>query len=265
MKQLTNISEYNDIVERYRQKGCLSNDYIQQEVADLISREALFADCNEKNAILYVKKDVGMRMYYYINDLEEEADLSAYNDIVTEILFRTDVPETQVEYLQKCGMQVNLIRDQYFGVYKDLQLETLVGNLRIEEAQTVAEVRMACELFNASFDKLSGDFIPEDMYQQLLNDKKILMAWDSDRKTFFGALHQTKEKGVNWISHVAVKSEARGHKIGPAMVEAFIQNNYADEKTRYMFWVQRQNAPAVKMYQRIGFKYMNKSTISLIK
>ena len=48
-------------------------------------------------------------------------------------------------------------------------------------------------------------------------------------------------------------------------MEAFIERNHADEKSRYMLWVQRQNVPAVNMYQQKGFKYINKSTISLIK
>lgn len=88
MKLLTNISEYNEIVERYRVKGCLSNDYIQQAAANLIVRDALFADCKEKNVFLFVKKDVGMRMYYYINDVTEGADFNHYQDVVVEILFR---------------------------------------------------------------------------------------------------------------------------------------------------------------------------------
>ena len=45
MKQVNNISEYQAIVEKYGQKGVRSNDYIQQEAADLILRDALYVDC----------------------------------------------------------------------------------------------------------------------------------------------------------------------------------------------------------------------------
>jgi len=48
-------------------------------------------------------------------------------------------------------------------------------------------------------------------------------------------------------------------------VESFIEQNMESEKTRYQLWVQRQNEPAVNMYQSKGFKFINKSTISLIK
>ena len=69
MKQVANISEYQAIVEKYGQKGVRSNDYIQQEAVDLILRDALYVDCYGKNAFFFVKKEIGMRMYYYINDL----------------------------------------------------------------------------------------------------------------------------------------------------------------------------------------------------
>ena len=37
------------------------------------------------------------------------------------------------------------------------------------------------------------------------------------------------------------------------------------DKTRFMLWVQRQNAPAVSLYEKIGFKHNGKSSLSLIK
>lgn len=269
MKQVANISEYQAIVEKYAQKGARSNDYIQKEAADLIACEILYADCYEKNAFLFVKKDVGMRVYYYLNDLNEDADFSQYNDFVIEILFRGELPVEQMEYFSKRGFRVNLVRDQYAGMYKDLALNVaLVSGVIVERAETIDQVKSACELFNASFDALSGDFIPESAYEGLLQSNSILIAWDVEKKTIYGALHQVKEGAVNVIGHVAVVKEARGHGVGKALVDTFIEwnkNTDNTEKTRYQLWVQRQNEAAVKMYQNKGFKYINKSTISLIK
>lgn len=269
MKQVANISEYQAIVEKYGQKGVRSNDYIQKEAADLIAREILYADYYEKNAFLFVKKDVGMRVYYYINDLEELADFSQYKDLVTEILFRGELPQTEIEYFTKCGFRVNLVRDQYAGMYKDLALNVaLVTGVVVELADNIEQVKTACELFNVSFDALSGDFIPESAYEGLLQTNSILIAWDVEKKTIYGALHQVKEGPVNVIGHVAVVKEARGHGAGKALVDTFVEwnkNTENTEKTRYQLWVQRQNEAAVKMYKNKGFKYINKSTISLIK
>lgn len=269
MNQVANYIDYLAIVDRYGQKGVRSNDYIQKEVADLIQHDALYVDCYEKNVFLFVKKVIGMRMYYYINDLDELADFGEYSDLVTEILFRGELPQTEIDYFLKCGFKINLVRDQYAGIYKDLAPNVaLVSGVRIETAQNIEQVKTACELFNANFDAHSGDFIPESVYPELLNSGSILVAWDSDMTKIKGALHQVKEGAVSVVGHVAVEKDARGQGIGKALVDTFVEwskNKENTEKTRYQLWVQRQNVAAVKMYQNKGFKYINKSTISLIK
>ena len=136
--------------------------------------------------------------------------------------------------------------------------------MTISFAENLKEVETACLLFNDTFDNLSGDFVSPSLYTKYLEDKQILIAKDSENN-FLGALHQTIEKGVAWISHVAVLSEARGKHVGQALLNEFVQRNYTTEKQRYMFWVQKQNTVAVNMYEKKGFKYLNKSTISLIK
>ena len=269
MKKITDISEYNEILIRYGGKGVLSNDYLQSTAPGLIIHDRLYADCNELNAFLFVRKDVGMRMYYYINDIEEKADFSEYEDLVVEILFRKELPKTEVEYLIKNGFRMNLIRDSYAGTYKDLSENCAsVPDVIVENAQTLLGVKTACELFNETFDKLSGDFIPESMYRTMLNSGNILMAWNADRSSFLGALHQKKEGNVNVVGHVAVMKHARGRGVGRALLSTFVESNRNPEnpeRTRYGLWVQRQNDKAVRMYHNMGFRYINKSTISLIK
>ena len=67
------------------------------------------------------------------------------------------------------------------------------------------------------------------------------------------------------LGHVAVVENARGRGVGKALVDTFVEWNKDTDKTRYQLWVQRQNKAAVNMYLNKGFKYVNKSTISLIK
>lgn len=269
MKQLTDISEYNGIIERYCQKGVLSNDYLQLTADGLIKQGALFSDCHDRNAFLFVKKDVGMRMYYYINDMEERADFSACQDLVVEILFRGKLPQAELGYLSRVGFRLNVVRDQYTGTYGELGGNiSLVPGVQVEKAQTILEIQEACELFNESFDRLSGDFISEREYRNLLDSGSILIAKDTYNTSFLGALHQVKEGSVNVIGHLAVMRRARGQGIGKALLDAFVELNKNPEnaeKTRYKLWVQRQNGAAVSMYLSKGFKLGNKSTISLIR
>lgn len=265
MKQINDIGEYHDILTRYSVRGCASNDYIQAEAADYIIHGWLYTECGEKNAFLFVKKDGFYRVYYYINDFDEIMDLGN-DELVTEILFRGSAgePTQQVKYLERCGFKRNLVRDQYFAKYTSFTAPILIEKVKIGFAESIEQVKWAIKLFNASFDKWSGDYIPEELAELLLQEKGILLA-TKETGTPMGALHLEKKQGCLWLNHVAILPEYRGRKVGRGLVEAYIEQGHVDDNSRYAVWVQQQNTPAVKMYQNKGFTYSNKSTLSMIK
>lgn len=267
MKKIETFLRYQEIVDKYGQKGSISNDYIQREAADLIIHDLLYEYCGEKNAFVLVKKDGFWRVYYYLNDLEEV--LTVPDTLETEILFRgvQGEPTEVVAYLEQCGFKRHLVRDQYAAMYKDLQAAASNEEIIVQPAQTLIGVQGAFDLFNQAFDKYSGDYISPALYGALLASHNVLLAWrkEEGEAQFLGALHQTVENNVAWVSHVAVKEAARGHHVGQALVDAFVERNMVTEKSRYMLWVQHQNEPAVKMYEKKGFKYVGKSSLSMIK
>lgn len=266
LNNIVSIADYQTSVAQYSSIKRYSNDYIQTEAIDLIEKENLYEYHTISNLFLFVKKEIGYRMYYYLGNLDEIADFSNIHDVVVEILYRGErfYPRDEIDYFLKCGFSINLIRDQYCGLYKDLSVPVHVSDIMVDVASNIADVSQACDLFNASFDQLSGDFISKKCYDQLLANKQILIAKDLDGN-FLGALHQTIEKGVAWVSHVAVLPESRGKHVGQMLLDTFVTQNCSSEKQRYMFWVQQQNKAAINMYVKKGFKYLNKSTISLIK
>lgn len=262
--KIETFEQYSQLVERYNRKGRITNDYLQNEAADLIVHDSLFAVYGEDNVALLVQKDGFQRLYYYINNTEEKLELPQ-GEYVTEILFRgEDAPEAEVQWLKKMGFRKNLIRDQYFAKYASLTPSVPVNELEIMTATTVEDALWAIKLFNASFDKWSGDYIPEAMAQLLIQENAILIAKDFEGNRL-GALQLETIKGVTWLNHVAVVEEARGKGAGLGLVEAYIERGHVDDSSRYMLWVQRQNTPAVNMYKKKGFAPMNKSTLSMIK
>lgn len=267
LNKVNSYSQYLEIAQSFKKIGCKSNDYLQVEASDLISKGKLFEYCFGNNAFLFVEKDGFYRMYYYLNDLKKPIETDGI-DMVVEILFRGDISsiENEIVFLEECGFKKNLIRDQYAGKYSDfIKPSVLMGNdIVITDAENISEIEWACNLFNGAFDKWSGDYLSPTVYRTLLEKGSIIMAKDL-RGGLLGALHQTIDKGVAWISHVAVDENARGKGVGKALMESFVERNNVDEKSRYMLWVQRQNEVAVNMYSKKGFKYINKSTISLIK
>lgn len=266
MEKLSDIQQYQSIVERYRLAGCLSNDYLQARAEGLIAEGRLFVDCYEHNAYLLEDKGNCYRMYYYLNDLTTHDAVDVPDKpVVVEILYRgvEHFPVAERDYLLALGFEENLIRDQYAAVYKDLTKGENPVAVVVRLSYDLEEVAWACDLFNATFDPFSGEYIPEEDHLQLLNNGQILIAVDHLGMKM-GALHQTVERNVAWISHVAVVLESRGKHVGPALVDAFVERNHTSDKSRYMLWVQQQNEPAVSMYRKKGFQYLNKSTLSLI-
>ena len=266
MVTLTDIKQYHDIAESYGLKGCHSNDYLQARAEGLIARGLLSAEWTDNNAYLLECKDGFYRLYYYLNDLEENGMPHFPGDVVTEILYRGSAcyPEAEVAFLERMGFKSNLVRDQYAAVYQNLAPAGEHKEVTVRPAIDLGEVQWACRLFNATFDRYSGDFIPEESYGGLLAADSILVAVDHIGNRV-GALHQTVERNVAWISHVAVVPAARGHHVGAALVDAFVERNHTSDKSRYMLWVQQQNTAAVAMYKKKGFANLGKSTLSLIK
>lgn len=262
--KIDNYAQYIQVLERYNRKRRFSNDYLQNEAADLIIHDRLFAICGQDNALLLVQKEGFYRLYYYINNIDERLELPE-SELVTEILFRGEnAPEAEVKWLADMGFKKNLIRDQYFAKYSSLSAPIMLFDAKIELAQTIEEVRWAVRLFNDSFDKWSGDFVSDDMCELLFAGQQVLVAKDMSGK-LYGALHFENRQGACWLNHVAVVPEARGKKIGRGLTEAYIEQGHVDDNSRYMLWVQRQNVSAVAMYRNKGFTPMNKSTLSMIK
>ena len=115
--KIETFEQYGQLVERYGRKGRITNDYLQNEAADLIIHNSLYSICGEDNAVLLVQKAGFQRLYYYINNFEEKIELPK-NEYVTEILFRGEnAPEAEVKWIEGLGFKKNLIRDQYFGKY----------------------------------------------------------------------------------------------------------------------------------------------------
>lgn len=265
MEQIKTFEEYTKLLERYDRKGRNTNNYLQNEAADLIIHDSLFAICGEDNAVLLVQKADFQRLYYYINNLEENIELPE-GEYVTEILFRGEnALEAEVKWLEGLGFKKNLIRDQYFAKYASLTQPILISGLKTEVVTEEQDAVWAINLFNSTFDKWSGDFIPVDAAPMLIQEKALLIARDMNG-TRLGALHLELKAGCMWLNHVAVMKDARGMGVGLGLVEHYIEQGHINgDNSRYMLWVQRQNLPAVNLYKKKGFAPMNKSTLSMIK
>lgn len=266
--KIKEYARYLEVVDRYGTRGCLTNDYIQRDAEDLINQGSLYECCGERNAFLFVKKDGFWRVYYYINDLTEYI-IPDEGVLSTEILFRSafGFPEVQAMYLEGCGFARHLVRNQYSAFFTDMTPSIKNDGINILPARTLMDMQLAFDLFNESFDKLTGDFVSPQSYSGLLASNDVLLAWNEDgaNSRFLGALHQTILGNIAWISHIAVRKEERGRHVARALLDASVEKCSSCGISRFMLWVQQQNETAIALYEKKGFKPNGKSSLSMIK
>lgn len=261
-QKIHDVQAYDALIERYSDKGTISNNYmLSGEVSDLISQRRLYACHDENNCWFLVEKPAGVaRVYYLINDMEKASLIECESSLVTEILFRgnSGVPSSEINYLERCGFKKNLQRDQYAAILGAQEACEPVF------ARSTEDSLIAIELFNSSFDKYSGDYIPQTDAQALYDSKSLLCCYSGDG--ILQASLQISFAGRNaWVSHLVVDSKYRGLGLSDMLMKMFVMDAINHECKRLMLWVQTQNEIAVSLYKKYGFTYTNKSTISLIK
>lgn len=254
------------LIEEFKTKSTLSNCFLMStELERLIRKECLWYVINGRNAFFLEDKGNCFRIHYMINDERRDFPWVTDKPLMLEILFRgkDGEPEQVITYWENQKFSRNLVRNNLTARYADLILSPCDKNSDIHIAQNEAECRFAELLFKDFFDPYSGDYIDSDEFEALFRDRKILIA--SCDGNSCGALHFYNVGRCAWIGHVAVTPDARGRGLGPALIREFIRLNYVDDKSRYALWVQSQNQAANAMYERFGFKYADKSSLSMIK
>lgn len=262
LRKINRIEEITELINLFTLRDTVSNNYLLPlELNTVVESGSLLYCHSDSNLYIFLEKPGGfLRLYYLLNDLNEQPSFEKAMPIMTEILFRGNggLPDSEMAFLQNIGFQLNLRRDQYSASV------TGIEGLAPEYVPTLEMAREAVRLFNASFDRFSGDYIPEQAATNLLDDQRIICVTDTFGK-LAGALELTMAAKNGWVSHVVVKPDYRRQGIADKLLRMFAQAAKERGASRLMLWVQARNLAAVSLYAKYGFKYMNKSTISFIK
>lgn len=264
--KVSNLFEIETTIAKFYRKDGNNNNYLMTaEYRNLIEHHRLFYGVTDNNLFILVKKDKCYRVYYYLNSVDEPFDLGN-EDFAVEILYRGggNFPKVEVDFWIKCGFKLHLVRDMYECRYKNINQSMFdVPKFEIYPVSNSQDLNYVVNLFNAKFDNYTGDYISESEMPQLLAARNIFIAYVGGKKA--GAIHFYERNKAIFLGHLFVNEEFRGMHIGTQLFHRGMEVNKVDENTRYSLWVQKQNNSAVRLYEKIGFKYINKSTISLLK
>lgn len=253
-------------IECTKQNTEVTNCFLHpSEIEDLLHNGVMHRYQSGNNTILLHDKATCRRLYYYINDFDSIVELPNNSDYLCEVIYRGEkVPELEVDYLRKMGFENNAVRSIYQLLYKEATPYNIHSGCEIRFAKDIEEIEEACQLFNATFDNISGDYITPNEYEVLLSGNAITIAIDENGK-IAGAFHHDCVKNVAWGRHLAVKGEYRGRSVGKDLLYDFVERYHAQGANRFMLWCTIDNVAAVKMYETTGFKTIGRNCISMIR
>jgi GNAT superfamily N-acetyltransferase len=267
MKLITSIEILNEITSNYFLKKTITNNYLLPAAyLQLIDDKKIFFIVGNTNCLLFVEKNGFYRLFYYINNLSEILEVISNKPIVMEILFRGESHKQQgiFNYWEKCGFKKHLTRDNLVASFKQMTLpkEQLSG-LKWKYANTELETIFTQKLLENSLDEYTGDRLSSEEVKSYVKNNNIICAyWENE---LAGALQFEIKNNIVWLGHIAVSPKFRGKGIAKELVKVYIEVNKTTPSTRYQLWVINDNLSAVRLYNRFGFIYGNKSSASMLK
>lgn len=264
--EITSHQQYIALTEKYGKHKIFTNDFLQAEAPALIAKHRLYESHTEANLFLFVKQAIGMRLYYYVSNETEPADLSDNHNILCDIIYRINagMPSREIDYLKRSDLSLKSAFDLYCLLSRDYTPAEITPSTNAGDARSLEEARQAVELFNSMFDPLTGDYISATEAKELVEDGRIFIMRSSEGE-FIGAVHFNTGQGTLFINHLAIRPDKAGQGYGKELLYHFLESKIDKERKRIMVWVRRDNLAAVGLYTSIGYKLMNKATLSYIK
>lgn len=266
MDQAHNFEFVSRLVMKYLTRHTVTNNYfLVDSYSKYIDEGRLYSITTESNACLFVKMGDYYKLYYYINNENELISLDNKCPYVMEILYRGESykPHRIIEYWQKCGFREHLTRDLMMASRDKLILPNVtLSNITIKYADNDQESLFAENLIESTFDKYTGDILSMAEIEMYIKKGNILCAYIDG--VLSGILQFEIKNGIVWIGHLAVAEEFRGIGIANSLISRYIFDNAAKSDTKYQLWVVQGNKNARTMYEKFGFAFGNKSSLSML-
>ena len=262
MNTISDITQILNVIQGKTKTNCF---LLPNEIEILYQKGELHCYKSGDNVVFLQDRANSKRLYYFIKDFDSIIELPEESDYLCEVIYRGEtIPEKEIVYLERLGFERNAIRSIYQLLYKEVTPYVMRSGCEIRLANNLDEVEEACQLFNATFDNISGDFISPEECETLLTVKAITVAIDENGK-IAGAYQHDCAKNVAWGRHLAVKGGYRGRSVGKDLLYDYIERYHEQGANRYMLWCTIDNTAAVRMYDSTGFKTIGRNCISMVK
>jgi len=247
MEQINNAARFNELLKPHLKRGVRTNNFmLPQAYFELIADNRLFLLPTDAGLFLLVRMDGYYRLFYHFFEGALPLKIAADLPVVVELPYndRTDTVAEQLEFLQKCGLQRQVSRIRLSAERESLSLRATapVSIALPEQANDISA------LLRTNFDRLYGFLPTQDELRRAIAEGQILIT--SDGGNIAGILHFAPEGRNSVLLHLAVEESSRGQGFAQSLLAAW-QN--ATDAQRLLIWLNADNTPALRLYERCGF------------
>lgn len=241
---------------------------LQDELSNHIGKRNLYMLEGTHNAYLLLQKEGFLRLYYYLNDFEESFAFDMDQPVVQELIYRGEkrFPQNEVNYWEKNGFRQHIGRDNYFLNGNSVNLESLhvesPEHIRLSVIHQEEHLKASYDMIVAYLDAYTGDILTIEELRAYAKKEELFGLFVGNQLA--GILQAELKNNVYWLGHMVVKAEFRGQKLSTLLLKDYFKRGLALNCRQFQLWVINNNEAALALYKKYGFKYLNKSTISLL-
>jgi ribosomal protein S18 acetylase RimI-like enzyme len=158
---------------------------------------------------------------------------------------------------------MHLSRDCYFLKNKELYIDLVHSDIRIKSAKSENELMYVKKLMEENLDLYTGDQLTIEEIQYFADENLLYIAYERERPC--GMLQADFKNGVFWLGHIVVDANYRGKGIAKLLVVHYLNAGIKLNCNQFQLWVIQENLPALNLYKKYGFNYLNRSTCSMLK
>ena len=270
MQLINSHQQLEDLLEEFSASFKWSNNYmLLEELKVYLQAEKLFLlQKSKQSLVLLVKRDSFYRLYYQTNLLEDIQSFAVDQAVVQELIYRGPkfYPQEEVEAWGQQGFEVHMGRDNYFLNSKGLVSSDLAYSddlSGIKPIENEADLQKADVMIRTYLDLYTGDILTREELSAFSATGDLLGIYIEN--VLAGLVQGEYKNKVYWLGHMVVDKAYRGQRLSTKLLKAYLLKGLSLNCRQFQLWVLQDNEPAIGLYKKYGFKYLNKSTISLLK
>ena len=255
--KLSSLEQYKALVAKAKNTGyTLSNCYfLAPEIQKKIDADSLYGLPLSQGLLLLEDCGSFYRCYYYLGDSTPEP-VKLDKDAVIEFPFNAALNEKQQRQIELIGqLGFRLGRESaLMRVASDKIKRELPADERCQLAiQSDAEEIM--RLLYGEFNPLYAFLPTEAELAREIEEKHVFVVRDQSQPV--GVLVSSFSKKTATTNLLAINPNYRGNGLGGQLLD-FYHKYYRADAAAFQHWVDLENEPAIRMYQKFGYEFTSR-------